>query len=98
MTIDPVFARNPHEAERLAGKHILIVGLGSGGSALALMAARAGVGRLTLVLGAADFTTPDLVAGISESVSEVHTMPGVGHFPFYESESEFQALLTRAIP
>ncbi len=49
MSIDPVFARNPHEAERLAGKHILIVGLGSGGSALALMAARAGVGRLTLV-------------------------------------------------
>jgi len=49
MSIDPVFARNPQEAERLAAEHILIVGLGSGGSALALMAARAGLGRFTLV-------------------------------------------------
>jgi molybdopterin/thiamine biosynthesis adenylyltransferase len=47
--IDPVFARNPREADQLKEKHILIVGLGSGGSALALMAARAGVGRFTLI-------------------------------------------------
>lgn len=47
--IDTVFARNPREAERLKEKHILIVGLGSGGSAVALMAARAGVGRFTLI-------------------------------------------------
>jgi len=47
--IDPVFARNPREAERLKEKHILIVGLGSGGSALVLMAARAGVGHFTLI-------------------------------------------------
>lgn len=49
MNVDPVFARNPQEAERLAKKHVLIVGLGSGGSALALMLARAGVGSFTLV-------------------------------------------------
>lgn len=49
MTIDPVFARNPREAELLSTKHLLFVGLGSGGSALALMAARAGVGTFTLI-------------------------------------------------
>src|SRR5439155_25792409 len=47
--LDPVFARNPKEAERLSHKHLAIVGCGSGGSALAAMAARSGVGRLTLV-------------------------------------------------
>jgi molybdopterin/thiamine biosynthesis adenylyltransferase len=47
--INPVFARNPKEAERLSAKHLAIIGCGSGGSALADMAARSGVGRLTLV-------------------------------------------------
>jgi molybdopterin/thiamine biosynthesis adenylyltransferase len=47
--LDPVFARNPVEAAALRERHIAIVGLGSGGSAVALMAARAGVGRFTLV-------------------------------------------------
>jgi hypothetical protein len=47
--IDAVFARNPKEAERLSKKHLAIVGCGSGGSALAIMAAKAGVGRYTLV-------------------------------------------------
>src|SRR5439155_16466267 len=47
--IDPVFARNPKEAERLCRKHLAIIGCGSGGSALASMAARSGVGRFTLV-------------------------------------------------
>jgi ThiF family len=47
--IDPVFARNPKEAERLFPKHVAFVGCGSGGSAIALMAARAGIGRFTLV-------------------------------------------------
>ena len=47
--IDPVFARNPVEAERLAKKHLAIVGCGSGGSALAAMAARSGIGKFTLV-------------------------------------------------
>jgi len=47
--IDPVFARNPREAERLFHKHVAFVGCGSGGSAIALMAARAGIGRFTLV-------------------------------------------------
>src|SRR6266700_1101570 len=47
--IDPVFARNPKEAERLSRKHLAVIGCGSGGSALAAMAARSGVGRLTLV-------------------------------------------------
>ena len=46
---DPVFARNPKEAERLAQKHFSIIGCGSGGSALADMAARSGIGRFTLV-------------------------------------------------
>src|SRR2546426_9770975 len=53
--IDPVFARNPKEAERLSHKHLAIVGCGSGGSALAAMAARSGIGRFTLV-------DPDLLA------------------------------------
>src|SRR3989454_9029407 len=47
--IDAVFARNPKEAERLSRKHLAIIGCGSGGSALASMAARSGVGRFTLV-------------------------------------------------
>src|SRR6266581_4914559 len=47
--IDPVFARNPKEAERLSHKHLAIIGCGSGGSALASMAARSGVGRFTLI-------------------------------------------------
>lgn len=47
--IDPVFARNPNEAERLGTKHLAIVGCGSGGSALADMAARSGIGQFTLV-------------------------------------------------
>src|SRR5438132_10864460 len=47
--IDPVFARNPKEAERLKEKHLAFIGCGSGGSALALMAARSGIGKLTLV-------------------------------------------------
>ena len=47
--IDAVFARNPKEAERLSRKHLAIVGCGSGGSALASMAAKSGVGRFTLV-------------------------------------------------
>ena len=49
MTVDPVFARNPHEAERLGGKHVLVLGAGSGGSAIDIMLAKAGVGRFTLV-------------------------------------------------
>src|SRR6266567_5000922 len=47
--IDPVFARNPKEAERLSRKHLAVIGCGSGGSALAAMAARSGIGRFTLV-------------------------------------------------
>jgi len=49
MTVDPVFIRNPKEAERLSGKHVAFVGCGSGGSALALMASKSGVGRFTLI-------------------------------------------------
>ena len=52
---DPVFTRNPREAERLFPKHVAFVGCGSGGSAVALMAARAGIGKFTLV-------DPDLLA------------------------------------
>lgn len=47
--IHHIFARNPRERARLMGKHVIFVGLGSVGSALAVMAARAGVNRLTLV-------------------------------------------------
>lgn len=47
--VNRVFARNPAEREHLAGKHLVIVGLGSVGSAIAMMAARAGVGKFTLV-------------------------------------------------
>lgn len=49
MTIDPMFSRNPKEAERLAQKHIAIIGLGSFGGIFADMAVRLGVGKLTLV-------------------------------------------------
>src|SRR3989442_529262 len=44
-----VFARNPKERELLQEKHLALVGAGSVGSALALMAARSGIGRFTLV-------------------------------------------------
>jgi molybdopterin/thiamine biosynthesis adenylyltransferase len=47
--IDPVFARNPKEAARLFPKHLALVGCGSGGSAVALMAARAAIGKVTIV-------------------------------------------------
>jgi len=55
MTVDPVFARNPREAETFGRKHVLFLGAGSGGSAMILMAARAGVGRFTLI-------DPDMLA------------------------------------
>src|SRR5438034_8841097 len=44
-----IFSRNPREREVLQQKHIVIVGTGSVGSAIALMAARAGVGKFTLI-------------------------------------------------
>jgi molybdopterin/thiamine biosynthesis adenylyltransferase len=83
--IDPVFARNPKEAERLSRKHLAIIGCGSGGSALASMAARSGVGRFTLVdpdalalenvgrhmLSRADVGTPK-VQGLECMIAEVN--------------------------
>lgn len=44
-----LFARNPKAREALSDKHVLIVGVGSIGSTIADMAARAGVGKLTQV-------------------------------------------------
>src|SRR2546427_3860667 len=44
-----IFSRNPKEREMLRKKHLVIVGLGSVGSAIAVMAARAGVGKFTLI-------------------------------------------------
>ena len=44
-----VFSRNRQERELLKANHLVIVGLGSVGSALALMAARAGLNRFTLI-------------------------------------------------
>lgn len=44
-----IFARNPVERALLASAELKIVGLGSVGSAIAVMAARAGVSRFTLV-------------------------------------------------
>src|SRR2546425_9473361 len=44
-----IFSRNPKEREMLKKKHLVIVGVGSVGSAIALMAARAGVGKFTLI-------------------------------------------------
>lgn len=43
------FARNPKEYELLRDKHFTFVGLGSFGSALAMMAARAGLPKMTLI-------------------------------------------------
>jgi hypothetical protein len=47
--IDPIFARNPKEAARLSRKHVALVGCGSGGGAIALMFARAGVAKVTVI-------------------------------------------------
>ena len=44
-----LFARNPKAREVLSDKHVAIVGTGSIGSTIADMAARAGVGKITLV-------------------------------------------------
>src|SRR3989442_445897 len=44
-----IFSRNPKEREMLRKKHLVIVGIGSVGSAIAVMAARAGVGKFTLI-------------------------------------------------
>ena len=44
-----IFSRNPKEREMLRKKHLVIVGVGSVGSAIAVMAARAGVGKFTLI-------------------------------------------------
>src|SRR5438132_6053325 len=44
-----IFSRSPRERELLSSKHLLIVGVGSVGSAIALMAARAGIGKFTLI-------------------------------------------------
>src|SRR6058998_380893 len=44
-----IFSRNPKERELLRKKHLVIVGAGSVGSAIAVMAARAGVGKFTLI-------------------------------------------------
>lgn len=49
MNIDPVFARNPREAQCFGKKRLVVVGAGSVGSALVLMAARAGIGHFTLI-------------------------------------------------
>ena len=53
--LDPIFERNRAQAERLRRKHVAFVGCGSGGGSLAVMAARAGVERFTLV-------DPDILA------------------------------------
>src|SRR3989441_9472367 len=47
--VTQIFSRNPKEREMLKKKHLVIVGVGSVGSAIALMAARAGVGKFTLI-------------------------------------------------
>ena len=44
-----IFSRNPKEREMLRKKHLVIVGAGSVGSAIALMAARAGIGKFTII-------------------------------------------------
>src|SRR5438128_6217509 len=47
--VSRIFSRNPREREVLQQKQVVIVGTGSVGSAIALMAARAGVGKFTLI-------------------------------------------------
>jgi len=48
MAIPAVFSRNPDEWRALHDKHFMVVGNGSIGGALALMAARSGVGQISL--------------------------------------------------
>lgn len=55
-----VFARNPKEFALLQSKRLVIVGLGSVGSALAVMAARAGVGHIELI--DLDLITPENIS------------------------------------
>jgi len=49
ITANTIFARNPDERNALSQKHIAIVGCGSIGGAVADIAARTGVGTLTLI-------------------------------------------------
>src|ERR1700758_5065212 len=44
-----IFSRNPKEREMLRKKHLVIVGAGSVGSAIAVMAARAGIETFTII-------------------------------------------------
>src|SRR5206468_8865557 len=44
-----IFSRNPEERELLKEKHLVIVGAGSVGSAIAVMAARAGIETFTII-------------------------------------------------
>ena len=89
--IDPVFARNPREAERLSQKHLAVIGCGSGGSAFAAMAAASGIGRFTLVdpdvlalenlgrhmLVRADVGTPKAL-GLKRMIEDVNPAAEVG--------------------
>src|SRR5438094_9964056 len=44
-----IFTRNPKERDLLRKKHLVIVGAGSVGSAIAVMAARAGIETFTII-------------------------------------------------
>jgi molybdopterin/thiamine biosynthesis adenylyltransferase len=52
---NPIFARNPDEQQALSGKHIAIIGCGSVGGEVGDIAARTGLGRVTLI-------DPDIVS------------------------------------
>lgn len=49
LSSDSVHSRNLGSAQRLRDKHVVLVGVGSLGSQVAYLLARAGVGRLTLI-------------------------------------------------
>jgi molybdopterin/thiamine biosynthesis adenylyltransferase len=87
---DPIFERNSQQASRLLNKHVAFVGCGSGGGSLAVMAARAGVGRFTLVdpdvltipnlgrhmLGRADLGKPK-VEGLKQMILDLNPIADV---------------------
>jgi proline iminopeptidase len=52
--------------------------------------------RLTIVRGQADFTTPLEIRELVETAASLVSLPGAGHFPFYEAPDAFREIALRA--
>lgn len=51
--------------------------------------------RLTIVRGQADFTTPREIRELVKTAASLVSLPGAGHFPFYEAPDAFQEIALR---